>query len=148
MNRVPDAIAVVDRGLDALERGDVEGFARVLEEGCRSDYEFSSAIDTALGGAPLRGAAQIKAWFADLLETADEVHWRERRYEALGPNAFLVLTRFEMKGRASGVPTETQVGQVYELDERGLISRSRSYASHAEARQAARGLRDRADTHA
>jgi hypothetical protein len=139
MSRLEPLIAALEDGLDALEAGDLEGFMRIIEANSTPDVEFTSAIGAAMSASSFRGFDGLRTWFTELLETVSEPRWRERRYEPVSDDLFLFFAIFGMKGSASGVPVETEVGQVFEV-ENGLFKRGTSYASHAQARAAAAAL--------
>jgi SnoaL-like protein len=139
MTVVEDRIAGFDRGLDALERDDLDGFMAMVEEIAHPDVEFRSAIGSAVGGSVYRGFDGIRAWFTDLLETTDQPRWKDRSYEPLGDDAFLFFARFEMHGAASGIELDTEIGQLLEL-KAGLVIRGASFSSHGEARAAAEAM--------
>ena len=104
-----------------------------------AECEFTSGIGSVVGGGVYRGHQGIQDWFGELLETADELHWRERSYEALGETVLLFLARLELTGAASQAPVSSEVGAVYEFED-GLCTRIVSYTSHAEARAAAEAV--------
>ncbi len=139
MSVVEERMDAVDRGFEALERGELETFMAIVEENCSPECEFASVIGSAIDGTAFKGFDGIRAWFADLLDTVDAPRWKDLRYEAVGEKAFLLFARFEMTGTGSGIKLSAEVGQLYEL-ESGLISRGASYDSHAKARAAAEAL--------
>lgn len=139
MSVIEDLAAALNDGFDALEAGDLDGFMAIVEANSRPDCEFSSAIGSALGASDFQGLDGIRSWFEDLLETVEEPRWTNRRHEAVSDDVFLFFASFEMKGSASGVPLDTEIGQVYLLED-GLFKRGASYTSHAEARAAAEAL--------
>jgi ketosteroid isomerase-like protein len=139
MPTIEQHMAALDRAFDALERGDLDGFMAIVSEHAHADCEFTSAIGTAMGGRAYRGLDEIRAWFADLLETIAQPRWIDRSYEAVSNDAFMFFARFEMKGASSGIDIDTEVGQLYEL-ESGLVKRGTSFASHAQARAAAEAI--------
>ncbi len=139
MSELDEAMAAMDRAFDVLERGDIDEFAAMLAQTATPDFEFTSAISSALSGGAIRGREQVVDWFREFLDTLAQHRWVERRYEPVGLRAILVLARFEAQGPASDVPVVTEVGQIYEL-EGGLFKRGVSYRSHADAREAAVAL--------
>jgi ketosteroid isomerase-like protein len=139
-----EAIGVIERGYQALERRDLDTFIATWEEASHPDIEFISAIGSAVEGGSFKGPAGVRTWFTNLFETTDEVHWRDRTYEALGDVGVLVLLHFEMRGAASGVELSSDIGNVFELED-GLFKRGTSYTSHGDARAAAEKLKERAD---
>jgi hypothetical protein len=131
--------AALDAGFDCLERGDLDAFMAIVEANSKPDCEFTSAIGVAMSDSAFRGFDGIRSWFAELLETIGEPRWRDRRYEPVRDDAFLFFASFEMKGAASGIPLQTEIGQLFELED-GLFIRGTSYTSHVEARAAAEAL--------
>ena len=140
MTVVDEKIAALDRGFDALEHRDLEAFSRELEPHCHPRCEFYSAIGSEMDGRVFRGWEEMRGWFADYLDTMQYPKWTDRHYEPIGDSGFMMLARFEMSGAASGVTLETELGQVYELED-GLVTRGESYTSHARARAAAERLK-------
>ncbi len=139
MSGPEDLIPELDRALDSLERRDLDGFMHSATKHIDVDCEFTSGIGSVVGGGVYRGHQGIQDWFGELLETADELHWRERNYEAVGETVLLFLARLELTGAASQAPVSSEVGAVYEF-EGGLCTKIVSYTSYAEARAAAEGL--------
>ncbi len=139
MSAVDEAIAAMDSAFNALEKGDIDEFTKILARAATPDVEFSSAINTAISGGISRGRMAVVLWFQEFLDTLETLRWSDRRYEAVGDDAFLAFTMFEARGSASGLRIVSEVGQLYELDE-GLIKRGESFRSHAEARAAAEAL--------
>jgi SnoaL-like domain len=134
-----ERMAAMDGGFDALERCDLDGFMEIVEASAHPDCEFTSAIGAALGTSAFQGFEGIRSWFTEFLETVGQPRWTNRRYERVNDDAFLFFADFEMKGSASGIPVESEIGQLFELSD-GLFTRGTSYTSHAEARAAAEAL--------
>jgi ketosteroid isomerase-like protein len=134
-----ERMAAIDKGFDALERGDLDGFMEIVEANSQPDCEFESAIGSAMSANAFRGFDAIRAWFREFLDTLGEPRWMNRRYEPVGDDAFLFFADLEMRGAASGIPLKTEVGQLLELED-GLFKRGQSWTTHAEARAAAEAL--------
>jgi ketosteroid isomerase-like protein len=136
---VDERMAAIDRGFDLLERGDLDAFMEIVEANSHPDVEFSSAIGLAMSASVFQGFDGIRAWFTEFLESFHGRRWKNRRYEVVSDDLFLLFASFEAKGASSEVPIETEIGQVFELED-GKFKRGRSYSSHAEARTVAEAL--------
>jgi hypothetical protein len=68
MPTIDEHMAALDRALDALEGGDLDGFTEIVEEHADPDIEFTSAIGSAVGGQAFRGLDGIRAWFEGLVK--------------------------------------------------------------------------------
>jgi hypothetical protein len=134
-----ELIPMTDGGFDALERGDLDEFIRLVRDHVHPDCEFRSGIGSTVGGGVYKGVAGVRTWFGDLLETTSERHWRDRRYEMLGDNVLLFLAHFEVTGAASHAQVSSENGAVFEYED-GLCVRMASFMSHAEAREAAEAV--------
>ena len=127
-------IPELDRAFDALEQGDLDGFARMLQELVHADCEFRSGIGTVVGGSVYRGPQGVGSWFSDLVATTGERHWRNRHYEFFGDDISVFLADFSVTGAASGVPVSAETGAVFEWND-GVCVRITSFTSHSEARE-------------
>jgi hypothetical protein len=142
VSAIEELIPRFDTAFDALERGDVEAFVEISNEIADPRVEFHSAIGSAVGGGTYKGIDGIGSWFRDLLETAEQARYRERRYETIEDRILLMLATFEMTGVASKVPVSSEVGTVFEF-EHGRCVRITSFTSHAEARELVEALTSR-----
>jgi len=122
-----------DRAFDALERGDLEEFTDAIRDRTDPACEFRSGIGSVVGGGSYRGLDGIRSWFADVLATSSERHWRNRRYESRGDELLVYLSDFEFTGASSGAPVSTETGAVFEFENERVV-RINSFTSHDEAR--------------
>lgn len=134
-----DLIPALDRAFDALERRDLGGFIAAAAQHMDPDCVLRSGIGSVVGGRLYRGVDGIREWFAELLETADDIHWLQRRYEPVGETVLLFLAQLEFTGAASQAPVASEVGAVYEFED-DLCKRVTSFTSHAEARDKAEAV--------
>jgi hypothetical protein len=135
---VEQAIPLIDQGGDALERGDIDAYMALIESHAHPDCEFTSSVLGVVEGSGYRGHEGYRRWATDLLETS-EVAYREREYTVISDDVLLLLAQFEMKGRESRAPVRRELGVVHQFED-GLLRRSTSYLSHAEALAAAEEL--------
>ena len=139
MSTPGDLIPDLDRAFDALERRELDAFISAAEDHMDPDCVFSSAIGSAVGGREFRGLDGIREWFAELLETADDIGYTSRHYEPVGDTVLLFLAQFRFTGTTSRAPVASEVGAVYEF-ERGACTRITSFTSHADARTRAEAV--------
>jgi ketosteroid isomerase-like protein len=132
-------VADMNRGFDALEAGDLDGFMATVERIADPEVEFVSAIGSSFGGSSYKGQDGIRSWFGDLLDTSSKVTYSQREFRVLDDEAVLFLAQFTIEGRSSGAVVESEVGTVFELKE-GHAHRIVSYTSHEEATAVAEAL--------
>ncbi len=134
MSALEDRIPLFDRGWDALERGDLEGFMEVAGGEIHPDCEFHSGIGSVVGGGVYVGLDGIRTWFGDLLATTSDRRWADRKYETHGDEVLVFLAQLSFTGAASGAPVAAETGAVAEYED-GLCVRINSFMSHDEARE-------------
>jgi ketosteroid isomerase-like protein len=127
-------VETVRRGLDAINRGDIDYVERVAHP----DYEFENAPGVP-GGGHYRGRDAVKAFGRDFFET-----WESYTIEADqildAGETVVVLGRVHAVGKGSGATVDSPVAYVHTLRD-GKLTHTRSFLSHDEALEAA-GLRE------
>jgi hypothetical protein len=84
--------------------------------------------------------AAIHRFVDELLETGDQWHVEVDDIETVGSDRVLMRGRSVLVGRASRIPMEDALFQLFDLDE-GRVRRVQTFRSSAEALEAA-GLRE------
>ncbi|HEX3327575.1 MAG TPA: nuclear transport factor 2 family protein [Actinomycetota bacterium] len=123
-------VEVVTRAIDAVNARDVDRYLS-----CCTDNVQLSTPAAGVGGV-YDGPVGIRRFFADVADTAPDFHLHVERLEAIGPNRVLAFMRMTATGRASGVPTETTSGNVYDLVG-GKIERIRIFPDRNQALETA-----------
>jgi ketosteroid isomerase-like protein len=134
MSELEQLIPRFDQAFDALERGELDEFTRIVRDQTHPECDFYSGIGSAVGGGSYRGVEGLRDWFGDLIESTSERHWRNRRYETHGEMMLVYFADFDFIGAASGAPIEGETAAVFELED-GICVRINSFTSHAEARE-------------
>jgi len=116
------------KGLAAFEQRDADAFMSYA----RADYEWRPFLSSTIEGRVYRGAAGIRQWFADLEEMFESYSAELAQVRDLGDRV-VVLGTVRAQGRGSGVPVESELGIVVDLDPAGLARRGVAFPSHAEA---------------
>ena len=120
-------IEIVKVLMDAVNRRDIDTFAGVTTE----DFEWFPVFAARVGGDVYRGREGIEAFLGEVDETWEEFRPVPEEYRDLG-NRVLGLGRLKTRGRASGVPSDSPWGGVYDIRD-GKISRIRTYLDYDEA---------------
>jgi ketosteroid isomerase-like protein len=125
------------RGLEAGNRGDVETLLEVLDP----EVAWHSALHALMGGEATvyRGHDGVREMLRDLYDAFDEIHIEISDIRDLG-DRLVAVGRSRMRGKASGVETESPLGFVTEVKNGKTIS-IRGYLDPKEALEAA-GLRE------
>jgi ketosteroid isomerase-like protein len=125
------------RGLEAGNRGDVEGLLRELDP----EVEWHSALHAFLGGEQtvFRGHDGVRAMLRDLNEAFDEIQIEISEIRDLG-DRLVAIGRNCTRGKASGAEIDTPFALVTEIKD-GKTTSLRGYLDHNQALAAA-GLRD------
>ena len=85
---------------------------------------------------PLHGRAEVVAFFKDFRETFPDAHAGPLEFIEVGPQRLILRFPVVGTGRASGVRTEIEIWQVWQLDE-GVPVRCDEYPDRAAALRAA-----------
>jgi ketosteroid isomerase-like protein len=117
------------RSIEAYNRKDVEG----LLAGLDTEVEWRPVLPVVLGGRTTvyRGHDGIREMLRDLDEILEERHLDFSEIHDVG-NRVVAVGRLTIRGRASGVPTESPFGWLGEFSN-GKATRIRTYLSPDEA---------------
>lgn len=124
-------VEVVKRLMEAVDRRDIDAFAAVTTP----DFEWFPVFAARVEGDVYRGREGIETFLGEVDETWEEFRPLPEEYRDLG-HRVLGLGRLRTRGRASGAPSDSPWGGVYDLRD-GKVSRIRTYLDHGEARRAA-----------
>jgi ketosteroid isomerase-like protein len=107
------------RGLEAGNRGDVEGLLEELDP----EVEWHSALHALLGGEQtvFRGHDGVREMMRDLNEVFGEIHIEISEIRDLG-DRLVAIGRTRTRGKASGAVTETPLAFVTEIKNGKTIS--------------------------
>jgi ketosteroid isomerase-like protein len=127
-------VEIAERAIAALNQRDIEGYLAC----CTEDVELRTPLTPVAG--VYEGADGIRRFFADVEDAGPDFRLELERLQDLGGQRVLAFVRVTSHGRASGLPTHAETGNVYEFEE-GKIKRIRIFLDREEALQAA-GLSD------
>jgi ketosteroid isomerase-like protein len=127
-------VELVKALMAAVDRRDIDAFAAVTT----ADLEWFPVFATRVGGDVYRGRDGIEAFLGEVDETWEEFRPLPEEYRDLGERV-LGLGRLRTRGRASGAPSDSPWGGVYDFRD-GKVSRIRTFLDHGEALRAAGGL--------
>jgi ketosteroid isomerase-like protein len=128
-------VEVVRQVFEAFNRRDWTAW----ESHHHADVEWSDPPELPDGGVH-HGVAAIHRFVDELLETGDQWHVEVDDIETVGSDRVLMRGRSVLVGRASRIPMEDALFQLFDLDE-GRVRRVQTFRSSAEALEAA-GLRE------
>ncbi|HEY2180099.1 MAG TPA: nuclear transport factor 2 family protein [Solirubrobacteraceae bacterium] len=128
-------VQTVKRGIDAYNERDIDR----LYELAIADFEWVPAIVARFEGESVRGRDGMEAYFREVEETWGVYRLIADEVRDLGDQV-LVIGRIELRGRASGLPTDTPWGCVFHFRD-GKLARAQAYLDHGDAKRAA-GLSD------
>lgn len=117
--------------MDAVNRRDIDALAGVTT----SDFEWFPVFAARVEGDAYRGRQGIEAFLGEVDETWQEFRPVPEEYRDLGDRV-LALGRLRTRGRASGAPSDSPWGGVYDFRD-GKVSRIRTYLDRDEALRAA-----------
>jgi len=121
----------VQDGLDAFNRGDVDGFAQLTTD----DFVWLPALPGAVESGSYVGRAGIQRYFSESGDTWEELTvLAEELYDLDG--RVLFLGHAVGRGLGSGAPVEMPLAFIVEFRE-GRLARASTYLSHDQARTAA-----------
>jgi ketosteroid isomerase-like protein len=124
-------VEVVKVLMNAVNRRDIDTFAGLTT----ADFEWFPVFAARVEGDVYRGREGIETFLGEVDQTWEEFRPVPEQYRDLGDRV-LALGRLKTRGRASGVPSESPWGGVYDFRD-GKISRIRTYLDHGEALRAA-----------
>ena len=121
------------RGVDALNRRDVEALLEVLD----AEIEWHSAVLRGLAGEQTvyRGHEGIREFFRDVFDAFVEIDTEYSEIRDLG-GRIVAMGRVRVRGRESGAENESPIGSVTDV-RGGKATRVQTYLDHAEALEAA-----------
>jgi ketosteroid isomerase-like protein len=122
-------VEIVKRGVDAFNRRDPDG----MDELATPDCEWVTSMGP-IEGEIFRGREGGETYFARLSDAWEEFRTIAEDLRDLG-DSVLMLGRIEGRGKGSGVPIDTPLGQIFDFRE-GKVCRIRSYLDHREALKA------------
>jgi ketosteroid isomerase-like protein len=124
-------VKIVKRGIDAFNQRDPDSFAKLATD----DFVWLPALPGAVEAGSYRGREGIESYFAESLDTWEELNVRVDELRDLGDRV-LALGRAEGRGRGSGVEVDAPLGFVVEF-RGGKMSFVRTYLDHDESLRAA-----------
>jgi ketosteroid isomerase-like protein len=130
-------LALARKAIDALNRGDFDGFLAFLSP----DVVWESLEGVAGIDELYRGRAGVREWIELMWANAEEgVHIDMEQMADLGDDRVFIAVVLAARRRSSGVPFEYRTWQIVWFAD-GLITRRQVFWTRAEALKTA-GLRD------
>jgi ketosteroid isomerase-like protein len=123
-------VEIVERAVAAVNERDLDAYLAC----CTDDIELSTPWQGVTG--VYQGAEGIRRFFVDLGDTTPDFQIVIEHLAPVGPSRVLAFTRGTATGRASGIATATDSGNVYDLVG-GKIRRIRIYLDREQALKAA-----------
>jgi ketosteroid isomerase-like protein len=117
--------------MDAVNRRDIDAYAGVTTP----DFEWFPVFAARVEQDVYRGREGIEMFLGEVDETWQEFRPTPEEYRDLGDRV-VALGRLKTRGRASGVPSDSPWGGVYDM-RGGKVSRIRTYLDHDETLRAA-----------
>jgi ketosteroid isomerase-like protein len=132
VTRLDDYRALLERGLDAYNRRDPDGFVAMWVPDCEWHPYLTARVE---GDPGYHGHNGLRAWFEDVDEMFSEVHVELDEIREIGDRV-VALGQMEARGRGSGAEVTSEIGWVFEVKGR-LCRRGWAYTTHDEALRAA-----------
>ena len=130
-------VEIVQRGLDAFNADDADGFVDLWDPEC----EFFSITGSQMDATPYRGHDGISRYLEEAAETWAELRFEtERILKGKDEDVVVAVGLLRGEGRGSGVLVEQRVGMVYKLRGR-RIRYCRAYREPRDALETV-GLRE------
>jgi ketosteroid isomerase-like protein len=126
-------VEVVRRAVTALNERDVDGYLAC----CTQDVQLFPP--TAQIEGAYEGPSGVRRFLADVQDAGPDFRLEVERLESFAPGLVLASVRATASGRTTGIDTDLQITNVYELDN-GKIRRVRVFRDRDEALEAV-GLR-------
>jgi ketosteroid isomerase-like protein len=114
-------VEIVKQLMAAVDRRDVDAYAEVPT----ADFEWFPVFAARFEGDVYRGREGIEAFLGEVDETWEEFSPLPEEYRDLGDRV-LALGRLRTRGWASGVPSDSPWGGVYDM-RHGKVSRIRTF---------------------
>jgi ketosteroid isomerase-like protein len=123
-------VEIVVRALAALNERDIDGYLAC----CTEDIRLQTPLSP--GAGVYEGADGIRRLFAGIEDAGPDFRLDLERLEGVGGGRVLAFLRVSVHGRASGLPTPAETGNVYEFEE-GKIRRIQIFLYRGEALEGA-----------
>jgi hypothetical protein len=123
-------VEIVERAVAAINQRDIDGYLAC----CTDDVELITPVSDIAGAYD--GPDGIRRFFADIADTNPDFNLAFERLEAVGAGRVLAFMQLTGTGRASGISTGAETGNVYDLVD-GKIKRILVFFDRAEALKAA-----------
>ena len=123
-------VEVVERAIAAINERDIDGYLAC----CTEDIQLKTPVSPVAG--VYEGADGIRRFFADIEDAGPDFRLDIERLEGVSGERVLAFLRVIVHGRASGLPTPVDTGNVYEFEE-GKIRRIEIFIDREEALEAA-----------
>jgi ketosteroid isomerase-like protein len=124
-------VEVVRRSVEAFTAGDVETMLAHADP----DGELHSAIIGGAEGRVYRGHNGLRQWFADSMESFEELRTELTEFRDLGDRV-VAFGHIHARGRESGLELDTETGWVFTV-RKGKFVRAEGFLSRTEALEAA-----------
>ena len=118
-------VETVRRAIAAINARDIDAYLAC----CTENVELLIAESV---GAQYLGADGIRRFFTDIEDVGPDFRIEVQRVQAIGDSHALALLRVSSTGRASGIATSAESGNVYDFVD-GKISRTRIFLDRDEA---------------
>ena len=125
-----ESVESVKRAIDAVNERDVDRYLSY----CTNNVQLSTPLAELTG--VYEGPDGIRRFFADVGDTGPDFQLTIERVEAIGLDRVLAFMLVTATGRASGIPQDSRIGNVYDLAG-GKIERIRIFVDREEALDAA-----------
>jgi hypothetical protein len=123
-------LEVVERAIAANNERDIDGYLAC----CTEDVRLQTPVSPVAG--VYEGAKGIRRFFADIEDAGPDFRLDLERLQGVGGERVIAFVRVTSHGRASGLPTPAETGNVYEFEE-GKIRRIQIFIDRDEALGAA-----------
>jgi ketosteroid isomerase-like protein len=125
-------VDLVRRGFEALGTGGVEALVPFIHP----EFEVTTPPGLAAEPDTYRGPEGVRRYFESFYEAMDRVDFDPERFIAVGELVVVPMT-LRARGRTTGIETEQEIVQVWELED-GRAIRVSVYATIEEALERAR----------
>ncbi len=122
-------VLTVERAITAINERDIDGYLAW----CTEDIQLRTPVSPVAG--VYEGADGIRRFFADIEDAGPDFRLDLERLEGVSAERVLAFLRVTVHGRASGLPTPAETGNVYEFEE-GKIRRIQIFIDREEALEA------------
>ncbi len=123
-------LEIVERAVAAVNEHDLDAYLAC----CTDDVELTTPLEGVAG--TYSGAEGIRRFFSDLGDTTPDFNIEIEHLSPVGASRVLAFMRVTATGRASGIPSATETGNIYDVVA-GRIRRIRIFVDRDEALRAA-----------